>query len=215
MTTYIRKFHYQDKKVAEDYAYNRFSSAEGKGEYEATKQVLARALESIPGAKRIFDAPCGSGRFVEFFHENGYSYFGGDISMEMIEILVKEQKLWKAGPPLVRCDAEYLPFKDDIFDCVTTMRFLNHNIPSGIRENILKEMRRVSRKWLIVMAHRLKRIGPFVSLKVFIRELFGGDVSKYRIRQEILRAGWKEENRIWIKNIKRYANGYIGVYQKI
>jgi ubiquinone/menaquinone biosynthesis C-methylase UbiE len=215
MTAYTRKFYYQDKKVAEEYAHKRFSYPEGKEEYEATKQALSHALESIPDAEKILDAPCGSGRFTEFFHENGYSYFGSDISMEMIELLAKEQKCWKGAPPLVRCDAEHLPFKNNVFDCVTTIRFLNHNIPSAVREKILKEMRRVSKKWLIVMAHRLKRMGPFVWLKIFIRELFGGDVSKYRIRQEILRAGWKEESRIWIKNVKRYANGYIGVYQKI
>ncbi len=215
MTTYKRKLYYQNKTVAEEYAYNRFSCPEGRDEYEATKQALARALGSVPGAERILDAPCGSGRFTEFFHENGYSYFGSDISMEMIGLLVKEQKCWKGSPPLVRCDAEHLPFKDSVFDCVVTIRFLNHNIPSSVREKILQEMRRVSRRWLIVMAHRLKRMGPFVLLKVFIRELFGGDVSKYRIRREILGAGWREESRIWLEHIKRYRNGYIGVYKKI
>lgn len=215
MTSYVRKFYYQDKAVAEKYAYNRFSYSEGREEFEATKQALACALESIPGAQRILDAPCGSGRFTGFFHENGYSYFGGEISMEMIRLLVKEQKCWRGTPPVVRCDAEHLPFKDCVFDCVVTIRFLNHNIPSRVREEILREMRRVSRKWLVVQAHRLKRVGPFVLLKVFIRGLFGGDVSKYRIRREILRAGWKGEKRFWIENIDRYRNRYIGVYQKM
>ena len=215
MTTYTRKFHYQDEAVAGEYAYNRFSYPEGREEYEATKQALARALESIPGTDTILDAPCGSGRFTGFFHENGYSYFGGEISMEMIRLLVKEQKGWKGTPPLVRCDAEHLPFKDSVFSCVVTVRFLNHNIPGSVRKEILKEMRRVSRRWLIVMAHRLKRVGPFVFLKLFIRGLFGGDVSKYQIRKEILGAGWKEENRIWLEHIKRYRNGYIGVYKKV
>ena len=57
--------------------------------------------------------------------------------------------------------------------------------------------------------------GPFVTLKIFIRELFGGDVSKYLIRREILRAGWKKENRFWIRNVKGYVSRYIGVYQKL
>ena len=185
MTTYTRKFYYQDKTVAEEYAYNRFSYPEGREEYEATKQALARALESIPGTDTILDAPCGSGRFTGFFHENGYSYFGGEISMEMIRLLVKETKGWKGTPPLVRCDAEHLPFKDNVFDCVVTIRFLNHNIPSSVREEILKEMRRVSKKWLIVMAHRLKRVGPFVFLKVFIRRLFGRKTDLARAHQTV------------------------------
>jgi SAM-dependent methyltransferase len=215
MTGYARKSYYQDKTVAEDYAYNRFTYPEGRKEYEATRRALARALESIPGVESILDTPCGSGRFTGFFRESGYSYFGADISMEMIRLLVEEQNSGKGAPPLVRCDAEYLPFKDGAFDCVSTIRFLNHNIPPVARENILREMRRVSRKWLIVQAHRLRRVGPFVRMKVFLKKLFGADVGKYRIGSEILSAGWREENRVWIENFDRYAGRYIGVYQKI
>lgn len=209
MGTYRRKAAYQNKATAEAYL-GKFSDPRGRKENEATTLALSRALEVIPGVKRILDMPCGTGRYTHFFYDKGYHYFGADVSMEMMEILAREQRRQGKTTPLVRCDCEHLPFKDNVFDCVACIRFLNHHIPAVVREGMLREMRRVSRKWLIVQSHRLKPMGPFVFLKVFIRQLFGGDVSKYRVRREILSERWKEKARIPIQD-KRF---YIGVFQK-
>ncbi|MFQ5849125.1 MAG: class I SAM-dependent methyltransferase [Candidatus Binatia bacterium] len=209
METYRRKIAYQDKAVVEEYL-GKFIDPVGRREHEATALALTLALERIPGVKRILDLPCGAGRFTHFFHQKGYLYFGADVSMTMMEVLHREQKRQGKTTPLVRCDGEHLPFKDSVFDCVVSIRFLNHHIPAIVRERIVGEMRRVSSKWLIVQSHRLKPVGPFIFLKILMRKLCGGDVSKYLIRREILSEGWKEKERIPIQD-KRF---YIGVYQK-
>ena len=155
--------------------------------------------------------PCGNGRLSSFFCEKGYIYLGADISLEMLEVLARDQRRQGKTTPLVRCDGEYLPFKDNAFDCVVCIRFLNHHIPDDVREKILREMRRVSRKWLIVQSQHLRFLGPFVLSKVLVRELLGRNVKKYRFHKEILNAGWSEERRLWIHHLNRY----IGVYKKI
>ncbi len=208
--TYKRKLVYQNEAVAEAYFDTRFSHPRGREENEATRLALERALNSIPGPIKILDMPCGSGRFTSFFCEKGCLYFGADISMEMMKVLDREQRAEGRTPSLVQCDREQLPFKDNAFDCVVCVRFLSQAIPETVRRKVLKELERILKKWLIVQSNNLKSIGPFVLIKLFLRELFGRDVSKYRFRKEILSLGWKEEGQFWIQGINRY----IGVYQK-
>ncbi len=194
MEVYKRKIAYQNKTIAESYLDKRFSHPRGRRENEATQFALARALDQIPGVKIILDMPCGSGRFTHFFYEKGYLYIGADISMEMMEALAREHGQ-DERMPLVRCDGEYLPFKDNAFDCVVCIRFLNHHIPDNVREKV-REMRRVSRNWLILQSQHLRFMGPFVLFKVFMRNLLGGNIRKYRYHKEVLNAGWREERRL-------------------
>ena len=206
---YPRKFNYQNKATAERYFDKRFSHRKGRKKNEATKLALTRALEAMPGVRNILDVPCGSGRFTRFFNERGYIYYGAEISMEMLDVLVREEKSLGKAPPLVRCDAEHLPFRDNVFDCVVCIRFLNL-VPSNVRQKVLKEMRRVSSKWLIVQSHHLKSMGPFILLKVFMRKLIGTDVRKYQLQREIVHVGWREKARLRV----RHTRHCVGVYQK-
>ena len=209
MKPYRRKFRYRNKPVAEAYFSKRFSNPKGKRENDATRAALARAIEGIGEIKKILDLACGTGRFSDLFWQKGFLYFGADISMEMMGVLVRDQSSRGTMPPLVQCDAEELPFKDNALDCVLCVRFLNEHIPVRVREKVLKEIRRVSRGWLVVQSHRVKPMDPFIFLKAFVRKLFGADISKYWMRREILNAGWNE--RRWVRINRRL---YLGVYQK-
>ena len=209
MNTYRRKAAYQSDGVVEEYVH-KFTDPIGRKEHDDTTEALTRALHSIPGVRIILDMPCGTGRYSSFLCKKGYLYVGADISMKMMEVLVEDQKEQGSTLPLVRCDAEHLPFRNEAFDCVVCVRFLNHHIPSLIRRRMLREMGRVSRKWLIVQSHRLKAMGPFTLLKVFMRGLFGGEINKYLIRREILQEGWEETGKVPIQD-KRF---FIGIYQK-
>lgn len=208
MATYGRKFRYRNKAIAESYFHKRFSHPKGRREHEATAAALARAVEGIGGIKKILDIACGTGRFSDVFGRNGYRYFGADISLEMMEVLVRNQSSRGMIPVLVQCDAENLPFRDNAFDCVLCVRFMNEHIPAAVRENVLKEMRRVSRGSLVVQSHRIKPMDLFIFLKAFVRKLRGADVSKYNINNEILKAGW--ERKRWVRINRRL---YVGVYQ--
>ena len=208
METYKRKTHYQDKGVAETYMESRFSHPKGERENAEVAQALDHALHSIPGVETILDMPCGSGRFADFFYGKGYRYCGADVSLEMISVLAKEQKEKDRAPLLVRCEGEALPFKDEVFDCVVCIRFLHHHMPDSVRVTILKEMRRVSRHWLIVQSQRLWFLGFGTIFKTSMRKLFGRKVRKHRFYRETINAGWNAEKRLWTRSVSRYLEIY-------
>jgi SAM-dependent methyltransferase len=207
-TAYQRKFQYRNKAVAESYSKKRFFHPEGIKENETTAAALTRAFDGL-SIEKILDIPCGTGRFTRFFCDRGYRYVGSDISLEMMEVLLQDEESPRGPIPLVQCDAEHLPFKDNAFDCIVSIRFLNH-LPGEIRRNALREMRRVSRKWLVVQSRDLRVLGPGGRLKAFFKGAFGGDIRKYRLHRDILAGGWREERRV----STGYRRRYIGIYQK-
>ena len=209
MEIYRRRIAYQDKATVDVYV-DKFLEGEAKQEHDATTEALKAALDFVSPLERVLDLPCGTGRYASLLHERGYAYVGADVSMEMMEVLVQRREKDGGALALVRCLGEALPFKSDSFDSVVCVRLLNHHIPSGIRRMMLREMRRVSKSWLIVQSHRLKPLGPLSSLKVRIRKLFRGNISKYQIVEEILSEGWIEKKRIPI----HHKPFYIGVYNK-
>jgi ubiquinone/menaquinone biosynthesis C-methylase UbiE len=95
------------------------------------------------------DLPCGTGRFTDRLVECGYEVIGSDISLEMMERAKVRIGPMRGLLGFVRADAESLPLPDDSVDCVMSIRFLFHVDPVT-RVRILKEMARISRRWLIL-----------------------------------------------------------------
>ncbi|MGH7831459.1 MAG: class I SAM-dependent methyltransferase [Candidatus Binatia bacterium] len=210
MEAYRRKTLYQDKAVAESYLGERFSSPKGRRENEQTRIALEQAFDKIAGVKNVLDVPCGNGRFSHLFRGKGYRYVGADVSMEMLQVLAGGEGSRESGKfSLVRCDGENLPFKDDAFDCVACIRFLNL-VPAAVRRKILSEIRRVSKRWLIVQSHHLKSMGPLMRLKLMAKRILGSDLRKYELQKDILGAGWIAGARVRIKGTRQC----VGVYQK-
>lgn len=81
--------------------------------------------------------------------ESNYNVIGADISREMINVSRKNLKKYGNLIKLVICDAENLPFENNSFDCITSIRLMGH-VPQDIRVKILAEMKRVTKKWLII-----------------------------------------------------------------
>lgn len=208
METYKRKHVYQSENVAEAYSKKRFSHPKGKKENKETTLALESALDSISEAQSILDMPCGNGRFTDLFSEKGYLYFGADISMEMMRNLAKVKNGQERTTPLVQCDGEALPFKANTFDCVVCVRFLHHHMPDRVRENILREMRRVAKKWLIVQSQHVSSLGLSVILRTLMRKSFGRKVRKFWFHREIINAGWKQEKEVIESQPKRYFQIY-------
>ena len=144
-----KKDFYRSADVAADYDFHRFGEpSRVRRNVKKWKTILA-ALEETEGIKTVLDMPCGTGRFTGSLDAQGYSVVGSDISFEMM--LAAREKL--GDLPLVagyvQSEAESLPMRDRSFDCVMSIRFLFHVDPEN-RVKILREMGRVSRRWLIV-----------------------------------------------------------------
>ncbi len=204
---YPRKFFYQDKAVADSYFAQRFTRPKAVRQHNALKSAMERALATISGVRSVLDLPCGVGRFTDFFCNKGYRYFGADVSKEMLDVLAREKKLPKMRLSLTRCDGELLPFKDDAFDCVVCIR-LFHLIPRAAKEAVLREIRRVSEKWLIVELRHVKWTRRFAGARSLFRKAFGREEPE--LDKDVTNAGWTEKKRVRVKGTKHW----VGLYQK-
>lgn len=141
---------------------------------------------------RILDLGCGNGRYHQFFKDKKIEYTGIDYSEKLIEIA--KNKYPEAEFQVA--DAFNLPFPDNFFDRIFSIAVLHH-IPSlELRQQFLKEAKRVLKpegKFILTVwkFHRPKEILLIFKFSVlsFLR------LSKLDVR-DILEP--------WGKKIKRY-----------
>jgi SAM-dependent methyltransferase len=150
---YKRDF-YRSTRVAEDYDFHRFSSPERQKRNARKWAAIRKALTSTVGVRTILDLPCGTGRFTGALAREGYEIVGSDISREMLVKAAAIDAGTKSGATgvvrgYVQANAEHLPLRDGSFDCVVCIRFMMHVDPAT-RVRMLREFRRVSRRWLVV-----------------------------------------------------------------
>jgi SAM-dependent methyltransferase len=145
---------YRSTTVAEDYDFHRFSTPERQRRNARKWAAIVRALTLTPDVRSILDLPCGTGRFTGALARRGHDVLGSDISLEMIQQAVRatgagHDAMHGFVRGFVQADGERLPFRDAAFDCVVAIRFTQHIEPEP-RVRILREFRRVTRRWLIV-----------------------------------------------------------------
>lgn len=133
--------------IAQNYEHSRLSSPLRRLIWEREFRLIERIMEEQTWRhSTILDSPTGTGRFLPLFERLGHTVIGVDISTDML----KSHRLSAgAGSFLARADCEFLPFPDDAFDYVSSLRFLGH-VPPDVRVRILREFKRVSNKGIIV-----------------------------------------------------------------
>src|SRR6266699_2632451 len=95
---------------------------------------------SLSHGARVLDVGCGSGRWVRRLEERGLSVVGIDQSSEMLSLARKRGTLC----PMVSCEVQNLPFRDESFECVSAVTVIQH-IPPQEQVRALSEMVRVLR----------------------------------------------------------------------
>lgn len=148
-----RRVHYQNPEVVQTYDQSRFGQGKGRARNRLVLDAVNRALDCAAGLghppQSVLDLPCGTGRLIPLMQERRASYVGSDISWEMMgEAFKRMSDLDGSTRPFVRCDAERLPFEEATFDAVVSLRFMFH-LPPEVRVKILREMGRVSRRWVM------------------------------------------------------------------
>jgi SAM-dependent methyltransferase len=151
---YKREF-YRSAQVAEDYDFHRFSTPERQKRNARKWAAIRKALSAATGVRTILDLPCGTGRFTGALAREGYEIVGSDISLEMLQkAATLDAGTRPDGQPsvirgYVQANAEHLPLRSDSLDCVVCIRFMMH-VDSATRVRMLREFRRVSRRWAVV-----------------------------------------------------------------
>ncbi len=145
---YTKSF-YQSWEVAEDYNFHRWGTPVRAQRNVRKWKTILRALAKTGGVRSILDLPCGAGRFIGRLAECGWRMTGADISVEMMEVARTGIGKVDGIDGYVRADAEHLPFATGSVDCVLSIRFFLH-VDAPTRARMLREMSRVSRRWLIL-----------------------------------------------------------------
>jgi len=150
------KSRYRNSVVATTYDSSRFLSAKGQKRNRLMLAAIQRAFDKAVSLgtpiRSCLDLPCGTGRLFPWLLQRQLQFVGADISLEMMRAgRTKIGAESSGGVPLglVQCDGQFLRFKDRSLDAVFSIRFMFH-LPRDRRVQILQEMARVSRRWLIV-----------------------------------------------------------------
>ena len=147
--SYKKEF-YRDAAVAADYDQHRFTTPARKRRNVRKWRAIQKALAETPDVLSVLDLPCGTGRFTGRLAEMGVKVVGSDISLQMMHEAAASPRVDHPGiEGYVQADAEALPFQNASFDCIVSIRFMFHVDPVT-RRRILREMGRVSTRWLII-----------------------------------------------------------------
>lgn len=205
-----------------------WQSAESAAKYRQTRHLLNSSryrredaivqewLRRLPPKAHVLDLPCGTGRMIQNITKLGLQYTGGDISRYMIEEARKEA----AGNPNVvdffEADLERLPFADNSFDCIVIWRILHHQADPQVRQRILAEAARVTRRWVLISFHHLlsaTALRKFVQRTCFGREQNGRPITHWRLRHEAERSGLRL---VETKGLRKYVSiNWYACFEKI
>ena len=130
-------------------------------EYKKRQDVRTLHETIGPGPLRVLDLPCGSGRLMGPMMAREYRVVGADISEEMLAATKRRLGGRSRLTGLVRSDVRQLPFMDRSFDLVVCMRFLYY-FDSGARRALIREMARLTRRWLIVQYRIVETVPAFL-----------------------------------------------------
>lgn len=117
--------------------------------------LFHRALGQAAAYGRILDCPCGAGRLGPVLLRRAVRLVAADLSGAML----REAGMALAAPArsarvaFVRAAGESLPFPDGAFDAVVCSRLLHHLAEPERRARLLRELARVSGRWVVLSFH--------------------------------------------------------------
>jgi SAM-dependent methyltransferase len=100
----------------------------------------------------LLDIPCGFGRFTALFARLGITATGADFSGDMVR-LANTQEVPEGRGRWLHTDIFHLPFADNTFDCTFCVRLLHHRFSPAERLHLLRELARVSRRYILVSVY--------------------------------------------------------------
>ena len=142
------------------------------------KQFAQRVFEMAGEHSCIVDIPCGSGRFFEVF-----SHAKKLIMLDYSENMLKaaEERIGGAeNVRLVQAEISAIPLSDNSADLCFCMRLFHHMETDDVRLRALKELARVSKKYVALSFYNKN------SWKFYRKKILGKKPSGFHITFECL-----------------------------
>lgn len=112
-------------KLYDDFAYVYDTTRYGTKKQKITTKIVLEVVSELVGNtknKLLLDAGCGSGRFTNFFINDGANVISIDTSKNMLKFLMENNCNAKA----INADILNLPFKNNSFDLIICSEVLTH-----------------------------------------------------------------------------------------
>jgi ubiquinone/menaquinone biosynthesis C-methylase UbiE len=140
------RIRFQNPRSAGKYA-TRFDAGARKRISSRETRAAGRIIGSLPNCDSIVDIPCGAGRFVPVLTESARQVLCCDVSRQLLELAEERYR----GLATFACgDATAIPLADASVDCVFCNRLLHHFSESEDRLRVMRELRRVTRRWAVI-----------------------------------------------------------------
>lgn len=114
----------------------------------ACLEKLVRKRAAAPG-QTVLDMPCGYGRIAPLLVELGLTPLWGDISFAMAQRVSRRPEAQSGIGQLVG-SAEQIPLATNAVDGATCIRLIEHFKLGQSRTDMMRELGRVVRRWLVV-----------------------------------------------------------------
>lgn len=188
---------FKNTATAQKYA-DRFERPTHRHINRREQRTVARILSGLDGAqiKIMLDMPSGAGRFLPTLVNESRTLIEIDISHEMISL--GHQRLssqnTRGKVHFLQGSAFNLPLADNSIDCIFCNRLLHHFKEQNDRLNLLRELYRISRRYVIVSFFDYHRFGK---LRVILKRLRGrkpdysGYPTKATFEAELAQVGFK------------------------
>ncbi|MBN2130795.1 MAG: class I SAM-dependent methyltransferase [Sedimentisphaerales bacterium] len=163
-----------DYESVRQYDQTRFRSARMR-RLDARERHFARFAYELAGPEAaILDVPCGNGRFYEIFSRSGQLTMA-DYSENMLKACREKYRL-DERVRLIRSDIAALPLPDASVDLAFCMRLFHHMTTDVIRAAALRELARVSRKYVALSFYNCCSL-RYCRKRLFHRRIGHGYVS--------------------------------------
>jgi SAM-dependent methyltransferase len=146
--------HQMRRNHAQEYQQQRYRSLDQAWVNWREQRLLAHLLAQCQLAKGlVLDVPCGYSRFAPLYARLGMTVIGADISYDMAHLAAAQSAQPSRGRWLC-ADVRALPFANRVFGGVLCLRLLHHRYSDAERQQMLGELARVSRRFVILSFYR-------------------------------------------------------------
>ncbi len=166
--------HREDYESVKQYDQTRFRSARMR-RLDAREKAFARLAFDLVGPQAaILDVPCGNGRFFDIFSQSRQLTMA-DYSENMLKACREKHNPGK-NVQLIRSDIAALPLPDGSVDLAFCMRLFHHMTTDAMRSAALRELARVSRKYVALSFYNCRSF-RYCRKKLFGRKIAHGYIT--------------------------------------